>query len=72
MLHQGADLPLKKFWELENPTLKAATIGNSTNLVRGFRVFKIRPLIPGELAMIIGGTGAGKTAILSNIANSAK
>lgn len=32
----------------------------------------VRPLVPGELAVILAGTGVGKTAILSNIANAAR
>jgi hypothetical protein len=31
-----------------------------------------RPIVPGELVMILGATGVGKTAILSNIANAAR
>lgn len=72
---KGVDLPLKKFWELENSYVESCkSIGNSGykfgSWLPGFS--SIRPLIPGELAMIIGGTGVGKTAILSNIANSAR
>lgn len=33
---------------------------------------RVRPLIPGEVALLIGDTGAGKTALLQNIANSAR
>lgn len=31
---------------------------------------RVRPIIPGELVLMVGDTGAGKTALLQNVANS--
>jgi 5S rRNA maturation endonuclease (ribonuclease M5) len=74
--YKGVKIPLKQFWELEDAYSDRCKNMSQEgyNIASWIPMFKndVRTLIPGELAVVLGGTGVGKTAILSNIANSAK
>lgn len=70
----GIKLPLYTMAELE-PTYTEhvkSLDGHSFNLGKWVGTFrKLRNLVPGSLAMIVGNTGVGKTALLGSIALSA-
>ena len=68
---RGVSLPVFKVSELEDQYRRHVNRIDSTslNLSRWIPSLKtIRPLVPGEVALLLGATGIGKTAALSNIA----
>lgn len=71
VLFQGERVPVQTMEELEVDYISyiehAAT--HSFDLgcwIAGFR-YTVRPLVPGEVVMVLAGTGVGKTMILQNI-----
>lgn len=73
--HTLKPLPIYTIEELEKQYLKLQKNGASQSYSFG-RMFpiqgwKIRPMIPGELVIIMAATGVGKTAIVQNISKSA-
>ncbi len=72
----GISLPVYSMADLEAGYRKQVSQSDTVSLdlshwIEDFR-HHIRPLIPGELALIIGDTGTGKTAILQNLAMNTK
>lgn len=75
-LHKGESVPIQTMAEMEVDY--RAYIKRSASLqfhlsdwLPSFKYF-VRPLVPGELVMILASTGTGKTAILQNIAMSTR
>ena len=72
--HQGINLPIYSMADLEpryREMVRARELG-SLDLSQWLPSFnKIRKLMPGELVLVIGDTGTGKTALLQNIAYAA-
>lgn len=72
----GVRMPIYTMAEIE-PKYRAQVRNTETmrldlgDWIPSFRG-RVRPLIPGELAFILGGTGVGKTCLLQNIANAAR
>lgn len=72
---KGLDVPIFSMAELESRYIQYATNAET----EGLRLTKwlpslageVRPLVPGELVLIIGDTGTGKTGILQSIAMAA-
>lgn len=75
-LHKGESVPIQTMAEMEvdyrHYIKNAAKL--QFNLGEWLPTFKycVRPLVPGELVMILASTGTGKTAILQNIAMSTR
>lgn len=71
----GVRMPVYSMANAEPGYLRAATEPDSTSVALGDWLpslkYRIRPLTPGTVVLIIGNTGTGKTMILQNIAMSA-
>lgn len=71
----AVNVPIKSMAELEveysDFTKRAESVSYSFDWLPSLRVC-VRPLVPGELVVILADTGVGKTAILQNIARNAK
>ena len=68
---RGISLPIFRISELEERYARhVANLGvNCLDLSKWLpSLVKVRPLVPGEVALLLGATGIGKTAALSNIA----
>lgn len=75
-LYRGTELPVKTMDELEQVYIRTAKSYKTEtyNLASWIPSFRnsVRGLVPGELVLVMGETGIGKTCILANIAISAK
>lgn len=71
-VNPAPDLPVKAMRELEDDYIEFVkrSEARSLSLGRWLPSFygSVRPLVPGEMVVIIANTGVGKTAILQNIA----
>lgn len=71
-LYRGVELPLQSMADLEREYAMSVTREDTAavDLSRLFPGLKhyVRPLVPGELAAVLAGTGAGKTMFLQNLA----
>lgn len=70
---KGIKMPLVKFADLEDRYAAQAKRSSENGIDLGDWIpsFKgaVRKLIPGDLVVVLGGTGVGKTTILSNMLN---
>lgn len=71
-LHKGESVPVQTMQEMEKDYVAYIKRASSLQFSLGdwlpsFR-HGVRPIIPGELVMVLASTGTGKTAILQNIA----
>lgn len=71
---QGHNLPLYMFDDMEDDYRRFVRSLSENSFPLGRWVpslYKVRPLVPGELVFIIGDTGTGKTGLLQNISRAA-
>jgi 5S rRNA maturation endonuclease (ribonuclease M5) len=71
-LNLAPDVPIKSMDELEADYSEFVKQSNKTGVNLGSWIpglARLRPLVPGEMAVIMADTGVGKTAILQNIAH---
>lgn len=71
-LHKGESVPVQTMAEMQQDykayIKRIAQLQFSLSRWLPSLVYSVRPLVPGDLAMILASTGTGKTAILQNIA----
>jgi DnaB-like helicase C terminal domain/CHC2 zinc finger len=71
VLYRGISVPVQTLAEMEETYFRYARTAQTSQLVlRNWlpSLRAVRPLVPGEVVAILGGTGVGKTMILQNIA----